>query len=87
MAWSLTRTHSVFGNQRVVMIDVTPDSAEANIETGLDVVTAFSMGIKSLTALAKLDENVDSSGTAANGTIGASGFTSGDEFFLVCYGR
>lgn len=87
MAWSLTKTQTVFGDQRVVMIDVVPDGAEANIETGLGVVTAFSMGIKSLTALATLDINVDSSGTADNGTIGASGFTSGDEFFLVCYGR
>lgn len=88
MAFTVSRKQSVFGNQRVVLMDVTTDGAEDNIDSGLDVIDAFSLGDKSITTSAfTLHENVDSSGTAANGTIGASGLTSGDEFFLIIYGR
>lgn len=88
MAWTISNEKTVLGNKQVRFLKITTDSAEANIDTGLDVVDAFSMGWKSLTAATfKLAENVDSSGTASKGKIGASGLTGGDEFFLVCYGR
>lgn len=88
MAWTVTREQTTFGNKKAVLINVITDSAEANVSTGVDVITAFSTGIKSMaTATIKMDINVDSSGAAANGTIGASGFTSGDEFCLIVYGR
>ena len=86
MAWTLTKTKTVFGDKKVVIIDVTTDSAEATVETGLKRIDGFTMGIQSLTALATMLPNVGSTATALNGYIGASGFTSGDEMFLTVYG-
>ena len=88
MAFTITRKNSVFGNERVTHVKVLTDGAEANIETGLGFIDSFSLGIKSMATMTfTLSENVDSSGTAANGIMGASGLTSGDEFFLTVYGR
>jgi len=88
MAFTITRKQTVLGNKRAVLMDVLADGAEANIDTGVDVVEAFSIGVKSMAASTyTMHENVDSSGTASNGYIGTSGLTSGDEFFLIVYGR
>ena len=88
MAFTVSREHTVLGNKRVVLMDVTTDGAEDNVDTGIDVIDAFTVGIKSVTtSFYMMQENVDSSGTASNGTIGMSGLVSGDEFFLVVYGR
>ena len=88
MAFTVDKVNTVFGNKRVAIMDVTADSAEANLESGLSVIEGYSLGPQSLTTSAfTLNENVDSSGTAANGTLGVSGLTSGDEFFLTVYGR
>ena len=88
MAFTVTKTPTVFGNQRVVMMSITADGAEAEVETGLDVITAFSVGVQSFSSSSQaFKANEDSSGAAANGTVGISGVASGDEFFIVCYGK
>jgi hypothetical protein len=88
MAFTITREHTVFGNKKAVLMDVVADGAEANIDTGIAVITAFSIGVKSMAASTyTMHENVDSSGTASNGKIGVSGLTSGDDFHLIVYGR
>lgn len=90
MAFTVTRQRTVFGNMRTVIIDVVADGAEANITAGLSNIVGFSTGIRSLstgTAYPHIYANKNSSGTAAPGTIGISGITSGDEFFIVAYGK
>ena len=90
MAWTVTKTPTVFGNKRAVLINATADAAETNLETGLKVVEAYTIGIKSSatgTALPHVALNANSSGTASNGTLGISGVTSGDAFCFVVYGR
>lgn len=88
MPFTITREQTAFGNKRAVLLDVLADGAEANIDTGLGHVDAFTVGVKSIATMTyTMHENVDSSGTASDGTIGVSGLTSGDEFFLVIYGR
>lgn len=90
MAWTVTKEATALGNKRVILIDATSDSAEVNMATGLGYVTHYSIGIKSCstgTALPHVALNVNSSGTASNGTIGISGVTSGDSYFIVAYGR
>ncbi len=68
MAWTITKESTVFGNKRVMLINAVSDAAETNLDTGLDVVEHFTLGIKSAatgTALPHIAINVDSSGTAA----------------------
>ena len=89
MAWTVTRYPTVFGDKRAIGLKLVADSAEANITTGLGVIEWYSSG--ALTSMATgftdIRINVNSSGTAAQGTIGASGFASGDELYLTVYGR
>ncbi len=90
MAWTITKEMTALGNKRVALIDAVSDAAETNLATGLAYVTHYSVGVKSCatgTALPHVAINKNSSGTAANGTIGISGVTTGDEYFIVAYGR
>lgn len=88
MAWTNAINHkTTFGNMKVVLMSCTADAAESNILTGLSKVFQYSISPQSLTSGApKLFANKNSTGTAAQGYIGASGFTSGDVFFLTVYG-
>lgn len=87
MAFTIVRTPSAFGNQRVVMMDVTADAAEQNIVTNMGRVVAYSYGPSSMNSSnIHIAANSTSTGTAAMGTIGVSGCTTGDRFFLTVYG-
>lgn len=89
MAFTVTRTPTVFGNKRAVLLSLTADAAEGNVETGLSVIEAVTIGqFKSMaTGGAQIRKNVDSSGTAANGTLGCSGFSANAEVDVVVFGR
>jgi hypothetical protein len=89
MAWTVTRKQTVFGNERIVHLNLTADAATQNVDTGLSVITAFSVGLQSMTTIASLHilPNVGAGATAIAGTLGCSGFTSGDSLFITCYGR
>lgn len=90
MAATIVKDSATLGNFRVIVATVTFDAAEDNIALGLSYVHHFQIGLMSSTtgtALPHAAKNVDSSGTAANGTIGISGVTSGDVFCIVAYGR
>ena len=88
MAYTVAKEHTVFGNKKVALLTVTADGAESNIDTGLSVITGYAIGTASMTSYPySLKINVNSSGTASLGKIGASGITSGDTFFLIVYGR
>lgn len=88
MAFTIVRTQSVFGNLRSVLLEVSADAAESNISTGLQKVIAFSYGPKSMNSSnIHIAANSNSTGLAAMGTIGVSGCTSGDNFFLIVHGN
>jgi len=87
MAWTVTRTNTVFGNQGAVILHCVADAAEQNIQTGLKKIVGMTMGHISLTtALSKIAINSNSTGVAADGTLGCSGFVSGDVIDFVVYG-
>lgn len=88
MAYTVTKMPTVFGNKRAVLLNVTADAAEGNIATGLKMIEAVVIGqFKSMaTGGAQIRKNVDSSGTAANGTLGCSGFSANAEVDIVVFG-
>jgi hypothetical protein len=88
MAYTITKTRSVFGNQAVVMLEITADAATQTVDVGLGRIVAHSVGLQSCSSGAiKIFANKGAGGTATAGSIGISGCTSGDQFFVVCYGR
>lgn len=88
MAFTVARQHTVFGNKRTVLIEVTADGAEDNVSSGLGVVEYYSIALQSAaTANPSVALNVDSSATVSLGTLGMSGFASGDHFYVTVYGR
>lgn len=88
MAYTVSKKQSVFGDKRVVILDVTADAATQTIETGLKSIDGHSMGIQSCsTAAIKCYANSNASGVQSFGVLGISGCASGDEFFVVVYGR
>lgn len=90
MAWTVSKDAAVVGNKRMIIASVTSDSAEANLALGLGYVDHVSVSLISCstgTALPHVAKNMNSSGTASNGTVGISGCTSGDVFCIVAYGR
>jgi hypothetical protein len=89
MAFTVTRTPTVFGNKRAILMNVQADAAEGNVDTGLSVIEAMVVGrLNSMsTALPYIRKNVNSTGTATNGTIGCSGLSAGADFDVVVFGR
>ena len=87
MAYTATKTNTVFGNYRVVIIDITADAATQTVETGLKKIVGHVTGLQSAsTAAIKVYANSSASGVATPGSLGISGAVSGDEFYVVCIG-
>ena len=88
MAYTTTNIFkSVFGNKRVVALDVTADAASGVVVTGLSVVQSITLGPVSMaTAAAKLKKNLNDSSATAQGSVFVSSAASGDNFILVCMG-
>jgi hypothetical protein len=88
MAFTLVHNKTVFGNLRVNVINVTTDGAEEAIYTGMGFVTGFAVGKGSMnSANQHFYKNKGTTGTALNGYIACTGFTSGDAFDLIVYGH
>jgi hypothetical protein len=89
MAYSATVANkSVYGDARVHHLVVTADAAAGSVDTGLGLVHAIQLTLKSATTAAiKTRINVLESATAAAGYVAISGAASGDEFFLTVFGR
>lgn len=89
MAFTVTRIPTVFGDKRVVLLNVIADGAEANITTGLSFIDAVTVSpmASMATAGAQIRKNVNSSGTVANGTLGVSGLSAAASFDVVVFGR
>ena len=88
MAWTITRDKTVFGNKAVVGITIQPDSATFNVETGLKNIHYFAVGIVSATTISSwhIAKNSGCVGTALAGTLGCTGFTSGDLIDVIVFG-
>ena len=89
MAFTVTTEPTVLGNKSCRIVKITADGAEANITTGYNVVELLlpSKVISMATANVYIQPNKNSSGTAANGTIGISGCSAGAEFHCLVFGR
>lgn len=89
MAWTRTIVHKdAFGSKRVHVLELTADSAEATLDSGLGFIDWISVGIQSCgTAAIKIAPNSGSTGTAIAGYLGISGAASGDVFYVTCFGK
>lgn len=88
MAYTVTKTRTVFGNMNTVFLEITADAATQTIETGLGKIIAHTMSPHSLsTAAIKIYRNSSASGVQAMGSLGISGCVSGDVFTVICHGN
>ena len=89
MAFTVSVENTVFGNKNAKLMKITADGAEANIVTGFGVVDLLvNAPVKSMaTANVYVQPNKNSSGTAANGTIGVSGCSAGAEIHCLVFGK
>lgn len=88
MAYTVSRTQLVFGNKRAVSLDISADAATQTIETGLSVIEGVSIGYQSCaTGPNFVYANSNASGVQSFGVLGLSGFTSGDELYVLVYGH
>lgn len=93
MAFTVTKDKEFnIGPERCRFLSITTDGAEDNIDTGMDFIDTYqiqpvSMASGHIGDDIKFAKNSDSSGSASNGIIGVSGLASGDDFYIVVYGR
>lgn len=87
MAFTVTRDKSVFGNKAIVGLKIIADGATEAVPSGLKNIDYFSYGPSSMnSANIHISPNEGVTSTAAAGTLGITGCTSGDEFYVVVYG-
>ncbi len=89
MAFTVSTEPTVFGNKNARLIKITADGAEANVTSGFNVIDFMVVGkqISMATANNYIQANKNSSGTAANGTIGISGVSAGAELHCLVFGK
>ena len=80
MAYSVSSKASVFGNQRVVICNVSADAASGSFAPGVGVIDGYSLSPISMATAAPL---IKISGSS----IVVSNAANGDNFYLVVYGR
>lgn len=80
MAYTVTTTKTVFGDQRVHLCNVTADAASGTIPTGLAVITGYAVGPISMATASVIMK-------ASGGTVTISAAANGDNFYLTIYGR
>jgi hypothetical protein len=87
MAWTVSKTPTVFGNQGVVLLEITADAATQAVVTGLKKITHMTVGKDSMASNGHtIAVNSNAVGTAADGTLGCSGFAAGDHFYVTVFG-
>lgn len=93
MAYTASLTNrSTFGNQQVAFYTVTADGASGTVSTGFGTIESVTMTPGSITtnnsgSLGRVRPNGTAAGVDSPGTVGFSGFTSGDVMYLMVYGR
>lgn len=80
MAFTVTKTNSVFGNKAVAICEVTADAASGTIVTGFGAIDGYSLSPISMATASPLIKK-------SGGTITVSAAASGDNFYLTVYGR
>lgn len=79
---------TVFGNKRIVTFDLTADGNSGAVDSGVSVIEAVTVGVTSAaTGSQKFKKNLNSAGTALNGSIFCSSCTNGDVFSVIVVGR
>jgi len=79
---------TVMGNKQVQVYSCVADAATGFITTGFSAVDYIAVTAKSLTTGAvKFKTNIGVGGTAIAGTVAVTGAVSGDEFYIIVYGR
>lgn len=89
MAYTATLIkQSIMGNERSALYNVTADAASGVVGTSFGLVDAVVMGpISMATASPKVRINTNILSAASNGNIFISSAASGDNFFVIVYGR
>jgi hypothetical protein len=83
-----TAVQTVFGNKRIVSFELTADANSGAVDSGLSVVEAIWTAVKSAaTGSQKFKANLNSAGTALNGSVFCSSCTNGDVFYVTVMGR
>lgn len=78
---------SVWGNKRMVSFTLTADANSGAVDTGLSVIESVMVAVKSAaTGSQKFKANLNSGATALNGSLFCSSCTSGDDFYVTCFG-
>lgn len=98
MAFTVSQiTNTVFGNERVVVLNVTPDSAEGAVTVpGISRVVHATLTPKTQASFIASGntsqtyptyvENAGTTGTVIAGTVGLSGLVASNVYRLVVYG-
>lgn len=89
MAFTVTiNKKTVFGDMRVNMLSITADATTQTVDTGFDNIVHMDWAAKSMTtSTVVMNKNTGAEGTALVGSIGISGCTSGDEYYVTVYGN
>lgn len=88
MAYTLVRTPTTFGNQASEIIKITADAGTQAVVTRLGTIVGMSYGPVSMNSSnIHIAVNSNTSGISAPGTLGISGCTAGDLFYITVYGR
>lgn len=89
MAWTVVKEMTVYGNKRVSMLKLTADAATQTVETGLkrvDFHVVSDFGSMSTQVGPTIYQNSNASGIQSFGVLGCTGFSSGDDIYVVCFG-
>lgn len=88
MAYTITIDKTVVGNKRCHSLKVLADAASANVNTGLQHIDFVTLAPITMTTVGvRFRPNLTGAGVASEGTLGISGCTAGDEFFVTVFGR
>jgi len=93
MAYTSSMTgRSVFGDKSTAFFTVTADAASGTVVTGFGSIDGITVTPGSVTtnnsiAAGRVRPNGTAAGGAAAGTIGFSGFTSGDVLYITVFGH
>lgn len=79
---------TVHGNMQVQIYSCVADGATGFVTTGFNsIINAVPTPRSMATAGVKFKYNIGVSGTATAGTVAITGAATGDEFYLMVYGR
>lgn len=89
MAYTVTKLQeTVFGNDRVRHLLVAADAVSGVVQVGFQYIYSVSNAPKSMnSAGVKIKINCATAAAASNGSVNIADATSGDDMYLVVFGR